>query len=99
MYYLNISFVINFGPATGKLFWPKSTNLRYVGRFRGGMMNGRGTEFDEHGAPIYQGTFRNNLRDGKGQETSEGKLSYSGDFKVRLQRILCILREQSHEVY
>jgi len=45
-------------------------------------MNGRGTEFDESGVPVYQGTFRNDMRDGRGQETLEGKLSYSGDYKV-----------------
>jgi hypothetical protein len=45
-------------------------------------MNGRGTEFDENVVVCYQGTFRNNVRDGRGQETLEGKLSFSGEYKV-----------------
>lgn len=70
----------NLQHGQGTLFWDVSAEkegaepgsaegvIRFVGRFRRGLLHGRGTEFNERGEKIYVGTFREGKKEGKGVE-------------------------------
>ena len=51
----------------GTLYHPGTDTVSYVGRFKRGMKQGRGIDFDKHGKQVYVGSFRDNLRDGHGE--------------------------------
>ena len=80
----------------GTLYYEKSNNnkttegtdssteeqpvLHYVGRFRDGLMHGRGILFNEKGQKVYHGSFRDGIREGRGEEFEENVRLYRGEF-------------------
>ena len=63
----------------GSLYWPGSDQLRYTGRFKNGIKNGRGIDFDTTGKKIFQGSYRDDKKEGRGEEFTDMDL-YRGEF-------------------
>eukprot|EP01038_Epipyxis_sp_PR26KG_P015838 gene15838-21459_t len=74
------SFKNNAYHGHGTLYWPGTDVIRYTGRFKTGMRHGRGIEFDNNGAKVYQGTFRDDRREGRGEEFLDNIRNYKGEF-------------------
>jgi hypothetical protein len=79
----------------GSLYWPGSSTLRYLGRFKAGQFSGSGTLYSQEGERVYAGQFREGLKEGRGEEYSYssreeeggggGRLVYKGDFSGGLR--------------
>lgn len=74
------SFKSNLFHGHGNLYWPGTDQVRYTGRFRNGIKNGRGIDFDQNGKKVYQGSFRDDMREGRGEEFIDGQFVYKGEF-------------------
>lgn len=57
-------------------------NPRYSGTLQDGLLQGRGTEYDEDGLLAYEGNFVDGLYDGIGTRYEAGALVYQGDFSA-----------------
>ena len=57
-------------------------NPRYSGTLQDGLLQGRGTEYDEDGLLVYEGNFVDGLYDGTGSRYEAGVLVYQGDFSA-----------------
>lgn len=58
---------------------------RYSGRLKEGVLQGRGSQYDEAGLLIYEGDFADGVRSGTGTLYDAGVLTYEGDFAYGLR--------------
>lgn len=54
----------------------------YEGKLVEGLLQGKGTEYDEQGRLCYEGSFVDGMRDGKGTAYEQGVMVYEGDFSA-----------------
>ena len=82
------------------VFWDKEKKLpRYSGTLEEGVLQGRGTEYDEDGLVLYEGSFADGLYSGNGALYEGGVLVYEGQFAAGTYEGTGSLYEEGGLVY